>query len=103
MQFSLVARTRSWEKDDVELATVWVWKSYDKSSNFVSISCVPGFEMEHKFHKTYAWGLMLLCPPKKGFERGSTSILCSYIFSSVESNKEVLENSHTSKHGDIKI
>ena len=79
MQFSLVARTWKWEKDDIELATVWVWKSYYKSSNFVSISCVLGFEMEHKFHKTCAWGLMLLCPQKIGFVQGSTSVVCCVV------------------------
>ena len=48
---------------------------------------------------------MFLCPPKIGFVQGSTSVVCcvNYIFSSVESNKEVFENSHTSKHGDVKI
>ena len=79
MQFSLVARLWRWEKDDIELAIVWVWKSYYKSSNFVSISCVSGFEMEHKFHKTCAWGLMLLCPSKIGFVQGSTSVVCCVV------------------------
>ena len=79
MQFSLVARLWRWENDDIELAIVWVCKSYYKSSNFVSISCVSGFEMEHKFHKTCAWGLMLLCPSKIGFVQGSTSVVCCVV------------------------
>ena len=105
MQFGLVARTWRWEKDNVELATVWVWKSYYKSSNFVSISCVPGFEMEHKFHKTCAWGIMFLCPPKIGFLQGSTSVVCCVIiyFLLLWVTGRYLRILIHQKNGDIKI
>ena len=106
MQFSLVARLWRWEKDNIELAIVWVWKSYYKSSNFVSISCVSGFEMEHKFHKTCAWGLMLLCPSKIGFVQGSTSVVCCvviYFLLLRVIGRYLRIPIHKKKNGDIKI